>query len=86
MDAAPVNRREQAASDPLISRLVVLEQERRSPAALVRLEALIGPELAHRLLRALVSSLDTLARRSAASEGRVAPRRGAARRGRSPQR
>ena len=56
MDAAPVNRREQAASDPLITRLVVLEQERESPAALVRLEALIGPELAHRLLRALVSS------------------------------
>ncbi len=56
MDAAAVSPREAAASDLLLEQCFALDEERQCPTALARLEALIGTELAHRLVSALSSS------------------------------
>jgi len=56
MDAAAVMRREPAAFDRLLEDCFALDDERCRPTALVRLEALIGTELAQRLLLVLSSS------------------------------
>ncbi|MCP9484814.1 MAG: hypothetical protein MSC30_03050 [Gaiellaceae bacterium MAG52_C11] len=55
MEAAAVSPRETAASDLLLAHCFALDCEEPGSTALVRLEALLGPELAHRLLRALGS-------------------------------
>ena len=54
MDAA-ASEPEPSASDLLLEHCFALQEERQWPTALDRLEALIGTELAHRLVRALVS-------------------------------
>ena len=54
MDAAAVIQPEPAASNSP-SELRTALQEELFPTALARLEALIGPELAHRLVSALSS-------------------------------
>ncbi|MBA3244951.1 MAG: hypothetical protein H0T61_07210 [Actinobacteria bacterium] len=56
MEAAAVSPRETAASDLLLAHCFALDREEPCPTALVRLEALVGTELAHRLLRALGSA------------------------------
>ena len=54
MDAAAVNRPKPAASELLLEHCFVLdEHDGRRPTAAARLEALLGPELALRLVRAL---------------------------------
>lgn len=61
MDAAAVNHRKQGASDLLLEHCFaldldsVVESERRRPTAVHRLEALVGAEMARRLLLALSS-------------------------------
>jgi len=56
MEAAAVSPRETAASDLLLAHCFALDREEPCPTALVRLEALVGTDLAHRLLRALGSA------------------------------
>jgi len=56
MNAAAVSQPGPAASDLLLEHCFALDEERQCPTALVRLEALLGTELAHRLVNALVSS------------------------------
>lgn len=58
MDAAAVMRRKPAAFDRLLEDCFALDDERCRPSALVRLEALIGTELAQRLLLVLSSSTE----------------------------
>jgi len=58
MDAAAVMRREPAAFDRLLEDCLALDDERCRPTALVRLEALIGTEMAQRLLLVLSSSTE----------------------------
>ena len=54
MDAAAVNRPKPAASELLLEHCFVLDsQDGGRPTAAARLEALLGPELARRLVRAL---------------------------------
>ena len=54
MDAAAVNRPKPAASELLLEHCFVLDnQDGRRPTAAVRLETLLGAELARRLIRAL---------------------------------
>ena len=55
MDAAAVIQPEPAAANPPFEQGDTLGEE-RFPTAFARLEALIGTELAHRLVSALVSS------------------------------
>ena len=54
MDAAAVSRPKPAASELLLEhRLVLDSHDGGRPTAAARLEALLGPELARRLVRAL---------------------------------
>ena len=54
MDAAAVNRPKPAASELLLEHCSMLDtHDGRRPTAAARLEALRGPELARRLVRAL---------------------------------
>ena len=54
MDAAAMTRLKPAASELLLEHCHALDFERRErPTAAVRLEALVGKELADRLVRAL---------------------------------
>ncbi len=54
MDAAAVTRAKPVASELLLAHCFVFAQdERRGPTASARLEALLGSELAHRLVAAL---------------------------------
>jgi hypothetical protein len=56
MDAAAVNHSKPAASELLLAHCAALESiDSRGPAASVRLEALLGSELARRLVAALSS-------------------------------
>lgn len=57
MDAAAVNHEKPAASELLLRHCFALDDGcRRRPTAAVRLEALLGPELARSLVRALTES------------------------------
>jgi len=62
MDAAAVSHRNPGASDLLLEHCFALDREtdaelgRRSPTAAERLEALVGTEMARRLLLALAST------------------------------
>jgi len=54
MDAAAVSRPKPAASELLLEHCFVLDsRDGGRPTAAARLEALLGPELARRLVRAL---------------------------------
>jgi hypothetical protein len=54
IDAAAVNRRKPAASELLLAHCSALAADERCvPTAAARLEALLGPELARRLVLAL---------------------------------
>ena len=54
MDAAAVSRPKPAASELLLEHCLVLDShDGQRPTAAARLEALLGPELARRLVRAL---------------------------------
>jgi hypothetical protein len=54
MDAAAVSHLKPVASDLLLEHCFALdERDRRRPTAAARLEALLGSELAHRLVLAL---------------------------------
>lgn len=56
MDAAAVNHLKPAASELLLAHCSALESDdRRRPTAAARLEALLGSELARRLVSALSS-------------------------------
>ncbi|MEO5574578.1 MAG: hypothetical protein ABIR67_08955 [Gaiellaceae bacterium] len=56
MDAAAVSRLKPVASELLLEHCFVLGgTDGRRPTAAARLEALLGRELAHRLVQALVS-------------------------------
>ncbi len=56
MDAAAVNSRKPGASDLLLAHCSALDVDRDRPAAKLRLEALVGSELARKLLLALCSN------------------------------
>ena len=57
MDAAAVSHLKPAASELLVAHCSLLETKvRRSPTAAARLEALLGSELARRLVSALSTS------------------------------
>ena len=53
MDAAAVSRTKPAASELLLEHCFVLDSDGGRPTAAARLEALLGRELALRLVRAL---------------------------------
>jgi hypothetical protein len=55
MNAAVVAQRDPCASDLLLEHCFALDRRPGCPTARVRLEALIGTELAHRLVYALTS-------------------------------
>jgi hypothetical protein len=55
MDAAAVNPPKRTASDLLLAHLFALGDDVRRPPAAARLEALLGRELARRLVHALSS-------------------------------
>jgi hypothetical protein len=55
MDAAAVSHPKRPASDLLLEHCFALGDGTRRPSAAVRLEALLGRELARRLVRALCS-------------------------------
>ena len=56
MDAAAVTPLKPAASELLLEHCHALDMDSRSPTAADRLEALVGKDLARRLVRALTGS------------------------------
>ena len=56
MDAAAVNPPKRRASELLLEHCFALGDDERRPSAAARLEALLGRELAHKLVRALCAA------------------------------